>query len=273
MVSYTDRALLAGAGGKWACALVVGMAAVVFAPSRAHAQGIVFDVATERASNGPTGSLTWSHTIAAEGADNPMLVVGVSTTGAIAGVTYGGRAMAQRGTGAATGGACRMYLFSLANPPAGENQIVVSVGGDRAPVSAGAYSFTGVNQSDFGPFVASNGNGGVLAQTITAAQGEYVVDTMCQVPSASGVVSAVATAPHQTRRWTAVDDVSGVRGAGSTTDGAHTGTTVAPGYAMNHGGKWAVGGFALKKVARPTGRAAIIESALQGVASLLGVRP
>src|SRR5262245_55562139 len=85
---------------------VAGLGPLAAATARADGRGIVFDAATQLGSPAPVSSLTWSHRVNPAAGPDRMLVVGVSTSGEIAGVAYNGAAMFRQGTRSSGGGEC-----------------------------------------------------------------------------------------------------------------------------------------------------------------------
>jgi len=122
---------------------------------------IAFDVAANTGStywnNGAHTSMTLAHTTT--GTDR-FLIVGIILYSPIArtvtGVTYNGVAMTSIGsiTAALEGNNQNTSLWYLANPATGANNIIASMSGAVAYVSAVSASYTGVNQSN--PLDSSN---------------------------------------------------------------------------------------------------------------------
>ena len=111
---------------------------------------------------------------------NRYLVVGVALethTTTVVSVSYGGRPLTRLGADAT--GACGTYLYGLANPATGRNQLTVtlSAGSD---VVVMASSYTGVRQSATqGPFASATGTSSPVSVVATSGAGEYVVDSVC----------------------------------------------------------------------------------------------
>jgi hypothetical protein len=135
-----------------------------------------------------------------------VLVVGVTvdTPGgsAVQNVTYAGQALTQR-IGVGTSNRPRAEIWTLANPPAGTGNVVVTLtGGDQ--LAAGVMSFAGVDTTtavshlDVAP-VSNNGNNNTASVTITpVTNGAWVVDT---VSVNSGETITMTAAANRTQRW------------------------------------------------------------------------
>jgi hypothetical protein len=158
----------------------------------------------------------------------------VNTVSAVS-VTIGGTsATLIGGTDSTTNGhAYRTMMFGLATASTtGAQAIVVSWTG-AANATAGAISFSGVNQSTpfaHGTFTfgQDNGSGGNDPSiTITSASGDATMDNV------SDEAGADATAPTQTSRYSFRDGAFSIGATGSTAAGAAT---------VTHA--WTVGAFA-----------------------------
>src|SRR5262245_63846239 len=141
--------------------LALTFATVLAAAPAAHA-AIAFDAAS-RAATTTTGrtSLTWSHTIGG-GADRVLLVgVAVEDSGTadanITAVTYNGVALTAVPNSKRSGGGTGIiqtqlfYLLNATLAGAGAHTVGVTTQGPVDGISAGAVSFTGVNQAAPGP--------------------------------------------------------------------------------------------------------------------------
>lgn len=130
----------------------------------------------------PSGSKTWTHTIAA-GTPNRYVVVAVGFSGSVGfedpilgSVTYGGQAMTRIARVAGNAGQSNnrvMDLWGLVNPPTGAQTVVASLSGGGGATSSnffpGAISFGNVNQSTpLGtPVTASAASGNTASITTT----------------------------------------------------------------------------------------------------------
>lgn len=94
--------------------------------------------ATSNGSNS-TETLTVSHTCAAGAA----LIVAASSQGTVSGVTYNGVAMTQIGSQVSSPGGSLIYLFFLANPATGANNIVVTKSAVLGNMCAASYTNVG----------------------------------------------------------------------------------------------------------------------------------
>lgn len=159
---------------------------------------IAFDVAVDGGNN-TLNSLTYSHTCTGA---NRYLLVGVVGAGAdqVTGVTYAAVSMTLLGkVPGGSGGSTRdVYLFGLANPASGANNVVISASGGNF-LGAVSASYTGVNQGTVTDTVATAvaASAGQLAQTITPdANGCWLVQFTrndAGVPSAGAGTTMRAT--------------------------------------------------------------------------------
>jgi hypothetical protein len=111
---------------------------------------------------------------------NRYLVVSVALeteTRNVTAVSFGGRPLTR--LGAEVSGACGNYLYGLANPPVGSNQLSVTLS-DSSDIVVVASSFTGVQQTAVqGTFVSGTGSEGPASVVVPSAPGEHVVDSLC----------------------------------------------------------------------------------------------
>ena len=127
---------------------------------------IAYDAGSEEEVSAAASPMAWSHTCT--GSD-PVLLVGIVHFGGdlVTGVTYNGAAMTQLDKTSSFGGAVA-YIYGLANPSTGANNISVAWSGGNATVRAAAGSYTGVRQTGLPDAVAHDQNT-TAAQTSIAA--------------------------------------------------------------------------------------------------------
>jgi hypothetical protein len=145
---------------------------------------IAFDAAANNASvSGPTSPTTFTHTCGS--LTNGAVLVGVAFwqnvagTGTVTGITYGGNAMTVVGTPQNTG-AMYSALYRLIAPAAGANTVSITYSGALLTATAGAMSFSGVDQTT--PVEASNAAVGfsltATVSTTTLTDNAWVVHAM-----------------------------------------------------------------------------------------------
>lgn len=125
--------------------------------------------------------ITLSHSC---GGSNRALIVGIAGwqksagTGSVSGVTYGGVAMTE--VGSIRTGSVLTYLFKLANPASGANNIVVTLSGTHFyTVKVQAVSYTDADQTD--PVEAYNtasGYGKTASVAVTTVSADAIVHDM-----------------------------------------------------------------------------------------------
>jgi uncharacterized repeat protein (TIGR01451 family) len=202
------------------------------------AAGIAIDATSSGSTpaNAGGGSLTFSHTTG-NGSDRLMLV-GISVANSsvnqstVSTVTYASQSLTLVGSviadAAASGTSARprTEIWSLVNPPSGTANVVVTLNTGTRAITAGATTFTGVNQSTpLGTFASAQANTGTSASvTVSTADGQVVFDTASVGAYYGTTGSAPPTATlgaDQVSRWdlSAEYATSGelyVRGSGST---------------------------------------------------------
>src|SRR5262245_2103635 len=209
---------------------VLSAVALAVSPS-AHA-AVGFDAAS-RAATTTTGrtSLAWSHTIGG-GADR-VLLVGVAvedttTTDAnITSVTYNGVALTAVPNSKINGGGTGIiqtqlfYLLNATLAGAGAHTVNVTTQGPVDGISAGAVSFTGVNQAAPGPAatkVDTSGADSISTSITSTVANSWIVDVV-----GSGNSGSFTPGSGQTERWDIA--ASGMTGAMSTKALGATGAT------------------------------------------------
>ena len=171
---------------------------------------VVFDRAS---SNNISGTLTWTH-ITTNAANRAMLVgASFGNPGAVSAITYGGFSLTK--VKAITNSVVSSEVWLLVNPPSGTNTIAITTIGSPSTFSAGAVTFSGVDQTT--PLSATNtafGNSSSSSLIISSATNQIVFDNMAcdqQPPNGPGA--------GQTRRW-ALGASEG--GGGSTKPGTNS---------------------------------------------------
>lgn len=116
------------------------------------------------------GTTVWSHTCT--GSDRALLVgwYEFSSTATVTAVTYNGVSMTELGQVAADGTGGKVYLYGLANPASGANNVSITHSGSKQ-CFASAASYTGVDQTTPFPDTATTGNnsGNTLTQSVTTS--------------------------------------------------------------------------------------------------------
>ena len=135
----------------------------------------VFDASSSGSTSSGT-SVTIAHTVANQ--PNRGFIVSVSTGGAYpSGITYAGTAMTRISQINNTGN--YVSIWSLANPSAGTNNIIVSLASSDH-IIAGGMSFYHVNQSSVLSNAGTNGNSGATSSsiTVTTTANDFAVDAI-----------------------------------------------------------------------------------------------
>jgi hypothetical protein len=177
-----------------------------------------------------TTTKSWTHTPAGT-PTAAKLSVHVGATGATFAATYGGVAMTQ-----VLGGTGVNLMFTLLNPPAGAQTIVVTASAARR-FEAGCITYTGVKA--FGVPVSATGTGTVASVSVVSRVGDMVADGV----TFSGTTAVTSL---QTERYsglfgaTATDNI----GLGSDAPGA---ASVAMGYQALLSQPWNIQAIALLK--------------------------
>ena len=191
-------------------------------------------------------SLTFSHT-PGTGA-NRLLLVSVSTSRyignsevvpSVTSVTFGGTAMTL--VGSRVSSYATSYIYRLLNPASGAASVVISLS-SAGSITAGATTFTGVNQSTpLGTLAAnSNSSGSTSASVaVTSAANEVVFGTVAWDRQITVTVPADQTSlwKLQGAGYTGVSPYRGVSGAASTEPGA---TSVTHSYTSGSSQPWAI---------------------------------
>jgi len=178
---------------------------------------IVLDSTTN--ANGSTALLTWSHTVGM--GNNRILIVGTAHRDgnrSVASVTYGGTALTSIGAQNGAGNQNQATLWYLINPPTGTANISVSLSGS-SDVTAGAASFTGVNQTTpLGTLNSLSGTSTTASVVVSSAAGEVVIDAV----AANGDAVSLTAAGGQSVLWNTGTGTAGgnVLGGSSNRPGA-----------------------------------------------------
>lgn len=208
-----------------------------------HPTPPVVDNSTSKSGGTNVSILTWSHTVGA--GNNRLLMVFISTralTGHdVASVTYDNTPLTRLGIGqAGAGDLPRVETWYLLNPPTGINDVKVTLYAPDYP-SAGAISFTGVNQTaPFDTWSSSSGTSTTASLTVTSGTNELVADVLSFWNNTANATSNAG----QTLRWSATAD-NAWKGAGSIKTGT---TSTAMGWTLPTSTNWAIGGVSIKPV-------------------------
>src|SRR5579863_9190452 len=238
----------------------LGLLAILLAATYARAQ-VAVDSETDSSANlksTGTKTLTFAHTTTATGT-NVLLLVGVSInlanvpTTTISGVTYNGIALTSAGTHADTGPTRLVAMYYMLAPPAGANNVVVSVAipaKQMVGVTAGAITFTGVDQtSPLGTFVFADGLNGANSQlNVPSVVNGMVLDTL-----ATGGDQTVTVSGPQASQWNNASSGTappGVTGTGSTRSGA---PSVPISETFSGTSDWSVGAVSINPAAADIG--------------------
>ena len=192
---------------------------------------------------------TFSHTTS--GAANRLMLVGISLNRLTGGttfeiptnVTYAGVPLTLVGgrTNTASQEAV-MWIYALANPPAGTANVVVNW--DQAQTDGdviGCATFTGANQaSPYGSFFSNTGTSASVSLVVNSAPGELVFDTVMVRSSNFGASGSPGT--NQTTIWKTYYNAKVGAGA-STQPGA---TSVTNTWTSAASVDWAVGAVSIK---------------------------
>lgn len=200
---------------------------------------------------GETTTESWSHSVTS--AENDLiLIVGVaykqsSKNGDIVveSVTYGGQNLSRAGI-ATKDDKAGSEIWSLTNPPTGNNTVEVTMEGD-VNLRCGAISFFNVDQTiPLGTFSSATGNSTSPSVSVAGVnEFEVVLDHLAveRDPSAS-------QGPGQTMIWNVVYSDK-VRSACSTEDGPAGGGSVTMSWTLGAEKKWALGAVVLKPASCP----------------------
>jgi hypothetical protein len=198
---------------------------------------------TSQAGTADTTSTTfaWNNSASAN-----YLVVGVSSWDAtagdavVSGVTYNGVSMTSLGSRQDAGNEA-VSLWGLANPAAGSNNVVVTMGGACSEHIAGAVGFTGVHASTPAGSFAGADYGGVNSGTATV---NVTSQTDALVIGVLYVNNNPTEGGGQTSQWE-VFAYGGTYGAGCTEAGA---ASVTVSYTFTST-SWCIGGVSIQPAA------------------------
>ncbi len=202
--------------------------------------------ATSSSCSGSPNPCTVAHTIA--GAD-PWIGVCVTvyhyaTTPTVTAASWNSLPLTLLDTfsNASCGNECRVYLFGLANPPAGTANVSISFSGGYNGAVIGAVSFNGVDPTmPTGTPVRSTGSGSPASVTVSSNSGEVVFD--CLGSMAAGNAPSVASG--QTQNWSLFDGAGYTHGASSYVSGAPS--TVSA-WTLSGTPPWAMLGVPIKPI-------------------------
>lgn len=188
---------------------------------------------------------TWSHTVGT-GADR-ILVVCVQfrnvSSETITGVTYAGVAMTKTDGSStnmtvANSDNIRSEIWTLANPNAGANNIVVTFSAAVRGVGE-ASSWTGVDQTTpLGTYASATGSSTTPSVAVSSASGDVVVDSM-------GAKSLLVLSSVTAGQTLLISKIMGLQ-AGGTQQAAGTGSNVTMSWTLSASSPWAIGGVTLK---------------------------
>jgi large repetitive protein len=177
------------------------------------------------------------------------------TAGTVSAVTYAGTAMTQVGTTFSTTGA-RVYIYALSDNPtamANSGNVVITTSAGPA-ISAGATTFTGVNQTTpYDSYASASSATGTTAISVgvASAVGERVV-AVAAGDEDTGSGNQTITVSSGTSLW-AIGSLDRVSGAASTTTGAVG--TVNSTFTLGVSNDWAAGAISLNPAVTSAGSA------------------
>jgi large repetitive protein len=224
---------------------------LLFLNTNLEAQSVNLVATTSGQSNGT--SLTFTHNRGTDANTVTLVSVQLGRQTEISGnVTYGGNNMTLVGQSwdeSGSGRRATVYIYSILNPPTGNQNIVINVSGSNR-IIAGASSFSNVNPST--PLRAYTGSNG-------SATGDYFTANLTNVATGPGeiVFSAISysngsTNPTfgsgQTQRWslkTSTSDDDLAKGAGSTKEIA-SGSTTSISYGNLDDSWWGAGAVSVR---------------------------
>lgn len=200
-------------------------------------------------SSGTTNNLTFAHTVAST---NRVLLVGVTVDRAGTGVNwvqYAGQNLTRQVT-IGNGGRPRTEIWSLVNPVAGVNNVVVSLTGNDQVV-AGAMSFRGVNLTV--PFdvaaQSSRANSSTPAVTITPITNDaWMVDVMSannSVTANLGAVTPVVAGAVRIQQWNLAVGGS-IRGTAALYGPLNPAGAATLGWTLTNNEQWTMASVALR---------------------------
>ncbi len=161
---------------------------------------------------------------------NRLLVVGVSANNNIVlSITFGGAQLTKEVTSFVNNDAEFWYLVN----PTGTGDIVVTFASPTATV-VGAYSFSGVNQSNPIPTTATNSNSAASSPSISITT-QYPNSWVLDLPSIWGGVTLGS--PSCTQQWDA-NVPNAISGGSSSTIAASPGQVTCGWTASNGGDLW-----------------------------------
>lgn len=155
---------------------------------------IVFDNASTGSS---TSSATNTFSLTVGSGANRILWVGFivnSTVTLVSTVTYAGAVMTATGNSPVNGGQ-DLYLFYLANPASGANNVVITMLGIVTEIHACAASYTGASQTGIPDSITSIAGSGTSATltTTTVANNSWIVGVFRNNATGSGAAGTGTT--------------------------------------------------------------------------------
>ena len=168
---------------------------------------------------------TLSHTV---GVDDNVLIVVVTIAGSAktcTGVTYDGTGMTQDVLITHSGDNHKVYVFSLASPSTGANNIVATFDGAEI-VSVAGMSFSGANTlNPVGATATKQGTGSSFSQALTTQNDNSFIISAFVQGGYGGTNSLTVTDVDQTVRWSTIGVQNGNRAGSSmptTSSGSYT---------------------------------------------------
>jgi uncharacterized repeat protein (TIGR01451 family) len=229
----------------WDHALVSYLVIVTALVRSSALSQIVHDASSTTLGEGTT--LTWAHSMGS--GTNGILIVGVSnrrSNRTVVSVAYAGMNFQRAGFQNSGANTTRMEMWYLLSPPAGTNNVVVTLSGSAAAV-AGAVSFFGVDQTaPIGAFSSAAGTGPNVSLLMASASNETVVDVI----AAPGPGLSLTQGPNQTAQWIGTTGTAGneVFGGSSRTAGA---AMVSLSWILGASVDWGIGAVSLKPANSP----------------------
>ncbi len=225
---------------------------VFFSGFHGNAQIAVGSTSTETAENVGVGPITFNHNTA--NGTNRLLLVGVSVyrgggNNGVSAVTYGGQSMTLVASLAPnTKETMSVYIFSLVNPPTGNNNVVVTLTGGSGSMRTiiGATSFTGVHPTDtFGNTNTSQGTSNSASLTIVAESSDQRVYSVVAAGKKDFNGTNVTVGSGQTALW-GTNGINNTRGNGNASWRNGANGNVSFTYAMSGTPIWMTAGVVLK---------------------------
>lgn len=218
------------------------------AVSEDSTQDVSEKVAFDDVSSGEAGGVTeltfTSHTVAGS---NRFLVVSVqwsdtTNTRTVSTVTFGATSLTR--LGGAANGTTGSDIWYVNNPAAESRTITVTMSQTTDRITAGAISFTNVNQTtQLGSIATNTGSDDTPTVNTTTVTGDMVVDSACMAADTTQTAGASQTERYEQR---GAGGGQNQTGAGSTE--VATGTTTTMDWTFGSSAAWATCAVALKPI-------------------------